>query len=37
MIRKLLLLALLTFATTALNAIDIPQPECYPCPPGSDN
>jgi hypothetical protein len=37
MLRKLLLLAILAFSTTALNAIDIPMPECYPCPPGSNN
>lgn len=29
MLKKVVLLALLTFS--ALSAIDIPQPECWPC------
>lgn len=33
MLRKLFLLAVLAMSISTVNAIDVPLPDCLPCPP----
>lgn len=35
MLKRFVLLAILTLSVTALNALDIPWPSCLPCPEGA--